>query len=224
MHGVLVMINRMLQTMLMQLLAPPACCACKLFLLEKAIFCTSCMSKITPIGSNSLVLNKNYRMPVFALSSYEQPIKSLILAKTQSNYVSAKHLGTLLWQKTNISMLPFDYLVPIPLHWSRFAQRGFNQAEVIANTLEKYSGKKVICLLKRTKKTTLQAELEAEKRFKNLHNAFTITHPDLTIFEGKKLLLVDDLMTTGATLQEAGKLLLTLNPSSVQAVVGARVI
>ena len=163
-------------------------------------------------------------MNVFACSSYGDPLKSLILAKGWSDIVSSRQLGEIIWQSTNVKQHAFDYLIPIPLHWSRFAKRGFNQAEEIATALARKSGKPVINLLRRIKRTSLQSGLTIEGRRSNICDAFEVNCSDSDVYKNKHLMLVDDLMTTGSTLRAAAQKLLRYKPASISAIVACRVV
>jgi ComF family protein len=93
-----------------------------------------------------------------------------------------------------------DFIVPVPIHRSRLATRGFNQAEGLCSRLPEY---KISRQLMRIRRTKPQVELSAEERAVNLAGAF-LCDGDLT---GKRILLVDDVFTTGATATECGKAL-----------------
>ncbi len=179
---------------------------------------------IKPIVSTMLPITKRYKIKVLAISGYQEPLKSLILAKGWSNIVASYQLGELIWDQTYVKNMPIDYLVPVPLHWTRFARRGYNQAQEIAQILAQKSGKKVAHLLKRTQRTVQQSKLEQEKRQKNVKGAFALSVNNKKDFYKKHIVLVDDLMTTGATLQAASRELLKLKPASLIAVVACRVV
>jgi ComF family protein len=108
-------------------------------------------------------------------------------------------------------------LVPIPLHPSRFRDRGFNQAEVIARALGKRLDLPVNTkLLLRTKKTTPQVEMkDRDKRLANMEKVFAVSFPELKKFQFREcerkdqraIILVDDVFTTGATLRSAASVL-----------------
>ena len=110
--------------------------------------------------------------------------------------------------------LDFDYIVPAPLHKKRFAERGFNQAEIIAEALASVLEVSVLHALKRTRETKQQAQLDRGERFPNVENAFGCTVKDL---EKKRVILVDDVFTTGATMDECAK---ALQAENVREIVG----
>lgn len=109
-----------------------------------------------------------------------------------------------------------DYLLPIPLYWSKQISRGFNQADQIARRLSKY-GPEVIRPLVRTRNTRSQTEIRShEKRIENLRDAMAIANP--SGIEGKRLTLVDDVITSAATLKSAAKALKSLQPAKINAI------
>ena len=205
------------------LVSPPFCEGCKSFLKERLILCKNCFDKISPIVSFNLLVTPKYSVKVFAISDYQEPLKSLILAKMWSNRLASQQLGELIWQMTNLKNHEFDYLIPIPLHWTRFLRRGFNQTEVVATILSSKSSKPVANILKRNKYTKFQSSLDVYKRNENVKNAFKIELKK-NIYEGRNLLLVDDLLTSGATIINAAKELIKLKPATISVVVACRVI
>jgi competence protein ComFC len=115
----------------------------------------------------------------------------------------------------------YQSLVPIPLHSRRFLERNFNQAEVLAEILSRELGLGVeSSVLKRIKNTQPQAQLKDEERKKNIIGVFEVV--DESKVMGKKILLVDDVFTTGSTLKEAAKTLLAAGAREVGAWVMVR--
>ncbi|MGQ1787362.1 MULTISPECIES: ComF family protein [unclassified Saccharicrinis] len=93
-----------------------------------------------------------------------------------------------------------DYLIPVPLHPKKLAKRGYNQSEWIAKGLaENISGKVMPDNLYKRIYTTSQTNKGRYKRWENIANSFDVRNP--SILENKKVLLVDDVLTTGATLE-----------------------
>lgn len=206
------------------ILFPPYCTHCKRFLSHRMVFCDECYSQIHPIASFPLHVTKKWIVQVMAVADYKKPIKQLILAKGWSDRVASYQLGQLIWERTALHTSQFDYLVPIPLHWRRFAWRGYNQAHEIAQYLAYKSGKNVVPLLKRIKPTKFQSHCTGKGRTENVNAAFQLCIKNKEKFAGKHIVLVDDLMTTGATLKAATHELIKLKPASITAVVACRVI
>jgi len=105
-----------------------------------------------------------------------------------------------------VNLEPVDLVIPVPLHAARFRERGFNQARILADMIAKNLGKPLFSsYLKRNIHTRHQAVLSKKERWTNIEGAFTIKHS--SPFKNKHILLVDDLLTTGATASEAAKAL-----------------
>jgi ComF family protein len=204
--------------------APPYCAYCKTFLSNETIFCEACFSAIKPIVSMKLAITKSQTISVFAVSGYQDPLKRLILAKGWSKQLASTHMADVIWQKTLLPHLSCDFFIPIPLHWTRFAWRGYNQAELMAARLAVLSGKRMINALSRKKMTQSQFRLGSNDRVLNLENVFSCNEGYKNCLRGKHIILVDDLMTTGATLKSAAKVLFECQPASISAVVTCRVI
>lgn len=181
-------------------LLPPACYGCGSLLDDFLLFCYDCDKKIIPIATHYFK-SSGLRIPVIAVSNYDYPLKKLILAKNYNHINSAYALGQIIWEKSVLKNLNFDIIIPIPLHWTRKYRRGYNQTEEIAKAISKLSGKPVLKALKRIKKTKFQATLNKQGRSDNLKNAFEVR--DIKSINNKKILLVDDLMTTGSTFESA---------------------
>ncbi len=220
----MVMLINAISKALRHILAPPFCVRCKKWLSDPIIFCNNCVSLIRPVTSVQLKITSTVTISVFALSSYQDPLKALILAKIQSQKLASQQLGNLLWEMPSVKLLEFDYVIPIPLHWTRYAYRGFNQAEVIASVIAQKSNKPLAMLLKRNRRTLFQSQLSLEERLQNVNNVFDLKNQiSQNDYRDKHLLLIDDLMTSGATLKIAAKKLLALKPKSISAAVICRV-
>jgi competence protein ComFC len=112
----------------------------------------------------------------------------------------------------------FDVIVPVPLHARRLQERGYNQAEVLAWLVSKKSNIPVVNALIRTKNTRRQSSMRIiEHRKENVENAFSI-NADV---KGKKILLVDDVRTTGSTARACAKKLIENGASEVALLTGA---
>ena len=109
-----------------------------------------------------------------------------------------------------------DLIVPIPLHKSRRRKRGFNQAELLAREVAKGLCMEYRPLLVKAKNNQIQHSLGMEERAKNVQGVYRAVNREE--IEGKRILLVDDIFTTGATMGECAK---TLTDSGAAVVVGA---
>ncbi len=103
-----------------------------------------------------------------------------------------------------------DAIVPIPIHWRRWCERGFNQSELLCASLSKEHVRPE--LLVRTRHTVPQMKLNAVERQSNLNGAFR-AHPDV---RGKRILLVDDVYTSGATARECAHTLVQAGAQQVR--------
>ena len=113
----------------------------------------------------------------------------------------------------------FDAIVPVPLHPLREREREFNQAALLATRLAKHLGLPVAHLLKRNRATVAQAGFDRPHRLKNLEGAFEIRG---VVEEGASLLLVDDVTTTGTTLNACAAVLSAAGAGDICAVTVAR--
>ena len=135
------------------------------------------------------------------------------------------------------SLDEIDFMVPIPLHYSRLLTRGFNQSELLAIELkeslkysdclefQKYKNLKVINLLSRKMRTKVQMTLAQEERLKNMQGVFAVRQrmvKKYNISKDSKILLIDDVLTTGATLKFATDALNAAGFKNVNVLVLAR--
>ena len=115
---------------------------------------------------------------------------------------------------------PFDAIVPVPLHPTRFRERGFNQAMLLAELLSERAAVPLLDALRRTRYTTTQTRLDRQERMENLRNAFRVRHS--AAVQNRHLLLVDDVFTTGSTVDECARVLRLAGASSVRVATVAR--
>mgnify|MGYP000061583506 FL=1 len=118
-------------------------------------------------------------------------------------------LGELMveWLKAYPKYGKFDLIIPVPIHPQKLAIRGYNQAELLSIPLQRHLGIPVKSdIIIRRKLTETQNALDRESRFSNVRQAFQVVRPGA--LTGKCVLLVDDIMTTGATASEVSRMLL----------------
>lgn len=114
----------------------------------------------------------------------------------------------------------YDLVTAVPLHRVRKRERGFNQSELIARSFAKYSGKDYADLLKRKRYTRSQTELDVTQRRKNVSGAFT----SKKAADGRNIIVIDDVFTTGHTINESTLALLEAGAESVAAYTFSRAI
>ena len=113
-----------------------------------------------------------------------------------------------------------DFIIPVPLHKVKKRSRGFNQSELLARKISQISGISVIDnVFIRKRYTENQSLLPIDERAKNVEGAFELINSD--ILQGKNLVLVDDIITTGSTVNECIKVLMEAGSGSVTALTAA---
>lgn len=161
-----------------------------------------------------------------AAGPYEGLLRELILrAKKVQHETTAGFLAELLWQhrREELSQINADYITCVPMHWRRRLVRQANGPELMAERLARHLShvskpKFAPRLLCRRRPTTLQTSLAKSQRLGNVRNAFE----SRLALDNATILLVDDVMTTGATIGEAARALRTAGAARVVAVVAAR--
>ncbi|MBI1777329.1 MAG: ComF family protein [Proteobacteria bacterium] len=118
-----------------------------------------------------------------------------------------------------------DLIAPVPLHWLRLFSRRYNQASLLANALGQETGIRVLPdLLRRRKRTPPQTELNRRERARNVAHAFAIRPGQMSVLAGKRVLLVDDVLTTGATVAACAQALKGAGAAAVDVLTVARVV
>ncbi|MDY0390070.1 MAG: ComF family protein [Desulfobulbus oligotrophicus] len=210
------------------LLFPPLCLGCqqRLGSSHPPLLCPECSKKLIfirsplcslcgtpfPKGADHLCgdcLAGRYSFDLArSLCQYCPPISDLILAlKFHGRLTGIATFRTLLDQSALFEIFTTpDIILPVPLHKKRLRQRGFNQAQLITSGCFLQWRKKIVLnLLTRHRPTTPQAVLSGSKRRRNVHNVFSLSRPDLVA--GARVLLVDDVYTTGSTINACSKIL-----------------
>jgi ComF family protein len=131
--------------------------------------------------------------------------------KFKSNPRLAQTMGNLICEELmQYQPLPeFDFIIPVPMHPKKKRQRGYNQAELVAKEAAGILNKEVHTdILLKTQNTRPQIQLKREERLRNLESAFTINNNTVTKKNlNRHILLVDDVLTTGTTINTCAKIL-----------------
>lgn len=150
--------------------------------------------------------NKNFYFDR-AISCIEYCDKSKVLVlslKYYGNTYMSRYIAQVMRDKLEFEQLSADYIIPVPLHKKRMRIRGFNQAEKIASYLSECTNIPIIDCVKRNRNTKRLYALNKFQREKELKNAFEVKDGSEEII-GKKIILVDDIFTTGTTVNEISK-------------------
>ncbi|MEO8097473.1 MAG: ComF family protein [Acidobacteriota bacterium] len=174
--------------------------------LEAEFFCSECKTAFV----NRAPLDEQGRCALcrlglkgfdaaYTFGSYEGTLRSLVhLFKYENMQPLARAFGSML-ARALPRETSFDVIVPMPLHWLKRWRRGFNQAELLAREISRVWQVPVKNVARRKKYTATQAGLTNAKRRENVQGAFHIPARFKELLSGKHILLVDDVMTTGAT-------------------------
>lgn len=153
-----------------------------------------------------------------AVGAYEGALRAIIHAwKYEGRRSLARPLAALLHVRGSEVLEGADCVVPVPLHRSRRRQRGFNQAADLA----RHIGLPVVDALERTRATRVQADLPAARRHENVRGAFGPRRCACRLRD-RVVVLIDDVSTTGATLDACGEVLLESGVREVRALTAAR--
>ena len=236
-----------LLSQIIKIFLPPRCIKCGVVLSDDDGLCPQCFNELNfitapycykcgypfeeAVSSKKLICAncaKKHKTP-FRLNRsalyYDDISKDLILAlkfmdKTENAKTLAKWLcmaGYDIWKEE------VDILVPVPLHYKRLIKRRYNQSALLAKELSKLTGIKVdYTSLIKHKATKPQVQFSGHERVKNVRGAFSVKHPEN--IKGQRVVLIDDVMTTGSTLKECALALKKAGAKSVDTLTIARVI
>ncbi len=224
-------------------LLPPRCLACNAIVDSTGSLCSTCFARFTfitppsctccgiPLESpviEDLVCGTCLRdRPAFeqarAAFIYDSHSRALVLKLKHADRTDAAvHLARWLHRAGAEQIARCDVLVPVPLHRWRFFLRTYNQAALLANALGRLADKPVVPdALQRTRSTPSQGRLDRTARRRNVARAFAAHR--LSAIAGRRVLLIDDVLTTGATADACARALLNAGATAVDVLVLARV-
>ncbi len=215
---------------LLDLALPPVCAGCRHV---GQLFCDDCLDQVSwieePIcqrcGRPQIHLTANcsschqlppYLQQIRAATRHVEPVRTVLhKMKYEGLFALSQPLGELMVRAWPRWQLQFDLILPIPLHNKRLRERGYNQSELLVNVLkEHYEWSGDPSGLTRSRHTRPQLGLTANERRANVLRAFVA---DSTLVTDKRVLLVDDVCTTGSTLAAAAQALKQAGAHSVSA-------
>lgn len=204
-------------------LFPKRCITCRRF---GEYLCSSCFSRVSFSTSFiCVVCNRaswdgkthpgcqgKYALDgAFASLVYKGAIKKVLYQYKYEPYLTdvTEFLTDLFYEGITQHEIAYQILsrkplfVPIPMHPTKLRQRGYNQSLLLARSLAKRCGVNISDCLQRVKKTPTQTKLSREERIQNVKDAFSLYNKCIHEFQGKEIVLIDDVMTSGATFNAA---------------------
>ena len=217
----------------MNFIYPPLCYLCDSRLEdEKGLICRACWEGLSLLKENDcsdLWIRKDagervYFARLMALWEYDTHFQRIIhLLKYQGKRALAQQIGWRLADliSSDVEYREADLIIPVPLHPRKLRERGYNQSWLLCKAVSEKSGIK--CrkgILKRIRYTRSQTELRAEERVENVRGAFKVAREG--VIRDKILILVDDLVTTGSTINSCAQALISSGARRVLALAASR--
>ncbi|QJW47347.1 ComF family protein [bacterium BFN5] len=208
---------RSLWTAVLDFLYPPKCPVCREPIAKHGEWCLACLAKVLAVRAIHPAAHRLRHLDSCQiLCDYHSGAKKLIQAiKFHGNLNYIPHLNWLLHRYSNLEkIVQIDVVIPIPLHCDRLKERGYNQTEKIFQ--EWAAAKKLLWVndaLTRSRPTAPLWNLPLQERRRTIKDSFQIMSPQTVA--GKVILLVDDIFTSGTTMDECAKVLKRAGANSV---------
>lgn len=201
----------------LRLIAPPVCACCGIPFpadLGEGALCPECLA--TPPAFDT----------VRAVMVYDRISAPLVSAlKFHDQWAGLARYGAMMKASATAQLAHCDLIVPVPLHWHRLLKRRYNQAALLAYRLAEETGLPCrLDILKRTRATRPQMRLDRAMRLKNVRHAFALNARATAAVADKTILLVDDVVTTGATVEACAALLKHAGARAVHVLALARTV
>lgn len=228
------------------LVLPPRCLVCGVTISDVQAMCPSCWSEIDFLGPpqcaccgrpfaeasgpETLCGSCLKRRPLYrkarAVCRYDDTSKSLILAFKHGDRTDcAPALARWLTRAGADLIEDCELIAPVPLHWTRLFTRRFNQAAMLAQSMGRFSGKPVVPdLIERRKRTPPQGKGSRDQRKRNVAGAFAVPMRHRAAVADRRVLLIDDVLTTGSTAEACTRALLGAGAASVDVLTLALVV
>lgn len=205
-------------TALGRLLSPPSCAACSAELRARTVFCVVCARAVIEIPDARVA-----GVLVVAGGAYGGPLADAVRRlKFGDRPDLASPLGDLLRAAALRAGLEGDVVLPVPLHPRRLVHRGYNQAALLARRAVRSLGAPLnVDALERKRGDRPQVELSAAARAANVEGAFVVRRP--CAIEGRRVIVIDDVVTTGATAKACADALRAAGATTVTMLALARV-
>lgn len=187
----------------------PVCFKC-LYELPRTDYCMDQENPVAQLFTGRIKIEKATALFVFHKGSrFRKLLHSLKYKnKPEIGILLGKELGAEMMKSKNFGNI--DFIIPVPLHPKRKEQRGYNQSEMIGEGISKVTKIPMQAEnLVRAKETVTQTKMTKEERWKNVSGKFVINKPELLI--NKHVLLIDDVITTGSTIEACGEVLLSVD-------------
>jgi len=213
---------------LLDFLYPPHCLLCYNSAPSKTpLLCNDCLHilphtavPLIPAQQCSSGIKYSFQYS-FAPFEYDEHLQKLIHNfKYRNMHSLSKPLGRMVGEilNKNSHCKNIDVLVPVPLHPTRYRERGYNQSLCLSREIGRHTDLPIISPLKRIRYTKKQATYNREQRLTNLKNAFALKRSFASVIEYKHVGLVDDVLTTGSTMNECAKILKKAGVKSITAI------
>jgi ComF family protein len=201
---------------LFQFFFPVRCSGCQAY--ESSGFCSVCQNKLP---KDTVLFSIPHVLQGAALGFYAPPLEQAVRdLKFNHQKIIGKTLGKMVGFMVREKGWDFHCIAPVPMDKKRWQKRGYNQAEVIGMGVSSVIGKPCKNILRTIRLVSHQVGLGRGERLKNVAGAFGVREREAV--SGRSFLLVDDVVTTGATLSECAEVLMKSGAESVYAACAAR--